>query len=183
MPPSPERWLPVRGFEGKYSISNLGRVRSEHRSAWNGRVWYKIPIRFLLSRPDADGYLLVDLYSSGVAKTCKVHRLVADAFIPNPGNLPMVNHCSGEKTNNSPPNLEWVTSKQNCRHAVEVLGRNFGDGCGASKLSDNQVIKIRRLSVLGKTDQQLATLYSVSRPQISRIRNYKSRIKYAQPNS
>lgn len=66
-----------------------------------------------------DGYELVDLYSNGRRSTRRVHRLVANAFLPNPDNMPEVDHLDGNKTNNSADNLEWVSTKENCRRAWE----------------------------------------------------------------
>lgn len=63
------------------------------------------------------GYEIVDLYKNGKRKTVRVHRLVAEAFIPNNDNKPEVNHIDGNKHNNNVDNLEWVTKKENCRHA------------------------------------------------------------------
>ena len=87
-----------------YIVSNTGRVRRE-RSTED-----KIP-------RERKGYLSVDLYSDGKRKTKRVHRLVAETFLPNPDNKPEVNHIDGNKHNNDVSNLEWVNSKENCRHA------------------------------------------------------------------
>lgn len=87
-----------------YVVSNTGRVRREHS------VKDKIP-------QERNGYLSVDLYSDGKRKTKSVHRLVAETFLPNPDNKPEVNHIDGNKYNNDVSNLEWVSSKENCRHA------------------------------------------------------------------
>jgi hypothetical protein len=68
---------------------------------------------------DKDGYLATDLYVNGVRHKKRVHRLVAEAFIPNPENKPEVNHRDGNKMNNEVANLEWVTKSENCWHAWE----------------------------------------------------------------
>jgi hypothetical protein len=66
---------------------------------------------------DRKGYLAVDLYDNGERKTKRVHRLVAEAFVPNPHGKPEINHIDGNRHNNKVSNLEWVTKKENCRHA------------------------------------------------------------------
>lgn len=118
---SNEVWRDIEGYEGLYQVSNWGRVRSMnyHHS---GKV------TVLKQAKDIHGYLLVKLCKNGKQKTRTVHRLVAIAFIPNPLNLPEVNHKDENKENNfvwvnddgtidlEKSNLEWVTAKQNSNH-------------------------------------------------------------------
>lgn len=111
-----ETWLPIRGFEGKLEVSDLGRVRSVERfvAFGQGRRWVPSTIRKLSN--DRDGYKII--WASG--KNIKVHRAVAEAFIPNPENKPQVNHIDGNKSNNAVSNLEWVTSRENREHATRM---------------------------------------------------------------
>ena len=102
-----EIWKTIPGYEGLYEISNFGRVKTH--CAGRGRNVTKI--RKLV--PDKDGYLTVMLTDHGRAKNMKVHRLVAEAFIDNPNNYPMINHKDECKSNNSFENLEWCDSKYN----------------------------------------------------------------------
>ena len=107
-----ETWKPISGYEGLYEVSNLGNVRSLKRANTNGRVlkqgW----------RPN--GYLIVSLSKNNRQKTKLTHRLVAEAFIPNPNRLSEVNHKDGNKENNCVDNLEWVTRMDNVKHSIET---------------------------------------------------------------
>lgn len=108
-----ELWVPVPSFEGMYEVSSLGRVRSVNRITNDGK---KIRGKILSSR--SGRYPCVTLYRCNSPVNFSIHRLVAQAFIPNPEHLPEVNHKDGNKLNNSVSNLEWSTSSNNCNHAV-----------------------------------------------------------------
>ena len=108
---SREIWKDIEGYEGLYQVSNLGRVKSLN---YNRTKKEKI----LKPRSNKDGYLRVVLYKEGKSKQYLVHRLVAQAFIPNPDNKPQVNHKDDNKTNNKVENLEWVTSKENANYGT-----------------------------------------------------------------
>lgn len=107
-----ETWKDVDGYNGVYSISNLGRVKS---------LYYSTPK--ILSANNQKGYKSVTFVDSlGAKRLMRVHRLVAMAFIPNPDNKPFVNHIDCIRDNNSIDNLEWVTEQENCNHAI-YMGR------------------------------------------------------------
>jgi len=110
-----EKWALVNGSNGNYSISNMGRLRSNQRITIR-KDGKRLPVKakILKQANDSTGYKRCAL--SGVG-TCKVHRLVALAFVPNPNNYPEVNHKDGNKANNNINNLEWVTHQQNTQHA------------------------------------------------------------------
>lgn len=110
-----EIWKPIKGYEGLYEVSNLGRVKSLPK-----RAGFSVRKEFIKSIfSDKEGYLKVDL-CNGRGKQMYVHRLVADAFIPNCDNKPMVNHIDGNKQNNSVENLEWCTCQENTIHAFNL---------------------------------------------------------------
>ena len=104
-----EIWKDVKGFEGLYLVSSFGRVkRVEHESRQRN-----YGERIKKTGKDKDGYITVMLYKGRKQKLCKVHRLVAEAFIPNPTKLPMINHKDETRENNSVSNLEWCDSTYN----------------------------------------------------------------------
>ena len=114
-----EEWRPIEGYEGLYEVSNLGRVRSLDRYVEysNGRI-HLHKGKVLSPAKDKNGYLKVVLNCNGKCKTTNIHRLVANVFIPNPDNLPMVNHKDEDKSNNSVDNLEWCDVKYNLSYGT-----------------------------------------------------------------
>lgn len=107
-----EIWKDIEGYEGKYEVSNLGNVRSLNYRG-SGKV------KLLKQIPDKDEYKTIQLCKNGKIKTYKVHRLVAIAFIPNPDNLPIINHKDEDKTNNNVNNLEWCTIAYNNNYGTK----------------------------------------------------------------
>lgn len=109
-----EIWIDVVGYEGKFQVSNLGRVKSLHRfyTSGNGGI-HEQPEIIMKGTCDNKGYLRVQLGQ----KTFKIHRLVAIHFIPNPNNYPQVNHKNCDKKDNRVENLEWCTNSMNQKHA------------------------------------------------------------------
>ena len=131
-----EIWKAVVGYEGLYEVSNIGRVKSIRKFNIKG---FREPERGY-ARFDAGhkGHLRVELTKDRKPKRWLVHRLVAIAFIPNPLNLPQINHIDCNPGNNCVENLEWCTPLQNIRHAIDMgrmksplLGRT-GDRCATS---------------------------------------------------
>lgn len=115
-----EAWLPVVGYEGYYEISNCGRLKALLREWVSGDRGSKRKINehFVSGVVTKKGYLYVGLRNrEGVQKTLKMHRLVAEHFIPNHENKPQVNHLDGNKLNNNYWNLEWATNRENVIHS------------------------------------------------------------------
>lgn len=112
-----EIWKDIKGYEGKYQVSTLGYVKS--LVMWTGDKYIKRDkiLRGVLYK---NGYMYVGLSKDGKVKRFKVNRLVAEAFIDNPYNLPVTNHKNGDKTNNTVGNLEWTSYSENLKHAYKT---------------------------------------------------------------
>lgn len=109
-----EIWKDIQGYEGIYQVSNLGRVRSVDRVVIHkDGVKHLYRGRVLKPHYNTSKYLAIGLHYNGISNTYLVHRLVAQVFIPNPNNLPEVNHIDEVITNNKVDNLEWCTSEYN----------------------------------------------------------------------
>jgi hypothetical protein len=119
----PEEWRWVPGHEWYYYVSNRGNVKSRAKN------------KIIYSAPDKDGYIKCNLYKRGKRKTCRVHHLVARAFLDNPNNCTEINHKDKNKANNHVNNLEWCTHEQNI-HA------KYGDGWEDINVVDAETCQI-----------------------------------------
>lgn len=108
-----EIWKDVVGYENLYQVSNLGRIKSLEK--YDGRGWHRKE-KFKKIHKNKGGYLVVELVKNKIKNKYLVHRLVAQAFIPNPENYPCVNHKNETRNDNRVENLEWCTQKYNCNY-------------------------------------------------------------------
>ena len=112
-----EIWRPVVGYEGLYEVSSYGRVRSVDRYVKSKSESYRLTKGKVLSGSiTKDGYVRCLIKVNGVGRSYFAHRLVAETFIPNPDNLPQINHKDEDKRNNRVDNLEWCTAKYNMNY-------------------------------------------------------------------
>ena len=132
-----EIWKDIVGYEGLYQVSNFGRIKSFPRKYTQKEIKILKPV---LSK---GGYLQCHLIKDGKSKTFAIHRLVAEAFLSNPNNLPEVNHKFGNKFDNYYENLEWCNSSQNKQHAFNMGLMQSGSESTKAKLTTDQVLLIR----------------------------------------
>lgn len=155
-------WKQIKDFDD-YEVSENGEVRS---------LKYGKEI-ILKGRLSKDGYLRYTLHKNGKAYEFKGHRLVAEAFIPNPENKPTINHINGDKTCNKKWNLAWATKKEQMQHAYK-LGLKRPIEPKNKKLTNEQVLEIRKIYKAHSKDYgmiALAKKYKVSEATIKRCVN------------
>lgn len=112
-----ETWKDIQDFEGKYQISNLGRVKSLYNDNGYKKTYREKILKYSIKK---NGYCQVILVKNRKRYSKNIHRLVAQAFIPNPNNLPCVNHKNEIKSDNAVENLEWCTISYNTRYSCGV---------------------------------------------------------------
>jgi len=160
---------PVPGYEGHYSVTADGRIWSEPRRApqlRRGKGSYPVLGRWLTTKVGRQGYPTVMLTLYALKKRVYIHRVLAQAFIPIPLGCDRleVNHINGIKTDNRLENLEWLTPAQNSKHAYTVGLRE-----PTRKLTDEQVIVIRRRVAAGESQRRVSLDYGISSSNISRL--------------
>lgn len=126
-----EEWRPVVGYESRYEVSNMGCVRNSA-----GHILTPIERR---------GYLCLNFCVNGVRKDAKIHRVVAEAFIPNPSGLPFINHKDEDKHNNRADNLEWCTTEYNNNYGTRNLRVAIGKTGEKMNWSEEGLDKLRRI--------------------------------------
>lgn len=167
-----EIWKDIKGYEGRYQVSNTGKVKSLTRE-WvfgNTNSVQRKEETIVTQYVNKYKYCCVLLSTNSKKKSIKVHRLVAIAFIPNPENKPQVNHKDGDKQNNNDWNLEWNTAKENVKHAYDTGLKNGSAGVknGRVKLTEKDVIEIRRLSST-MSGYAIAKKYGIYQTTVSKI--------------
>jgi len=164
-----EIWLPIQGFETHYEISNLGRVKSLARIIIRGHnTEYNVKEFIMKNHIDTKGYSQIQLRG----RYHSVHRLVAKHFIPNPLNLPQVNHKLGIKSDNRATELEWCEQSHNIKEAFR-LGLNSahsGEKNWQAKFEMDDIFDMKLLQKkIGLTTMQISKIYNVSYSVIYKI--------------
>lgn len=163
--PDEEVWKPIPSTNGVYAASSLGRIK---RVA-GGRGTRLGQTRKLQRHPQ--GYVFVKLSVGNKRRQPLVHELVAEAFIGPRPHAAVINHLDGAKTNNRPENLVYATYGENLEHTYTDLGRAVqqGEHNGNAKLTDAQVIEMRKRAHAGETQGALAEAFGVSQPVVSGV--------------
>lgn len=158
-----EEWRPIKGYEGLYSISSHGRVRSEAKKipVPNGGIRNHPQKMTALEKMDK-GYLRASLCTNASINKVLVHRIVAEAFIPNPSAYEQINHIDGNKANNIVTNLEWCTQEYNQHHAIE---HGFRTG-----ITTSQIAHIQDLLNQGLGPTEIGELFGKAQQTISDIK-------------
>lgn len=184
-----EEWRPVKGYEGLYEVSNMGRVRSVDRitAVTRGDTTYEVPYKGKMLTPQEirHGYLGVQLFGRGGHATrnmkgFSVHRLVAEAFLPNPDNLAEVNHKDEDKQNNRLDNLEWCSHRYNsnygnCQKKRVRIGADNPHSIRLAQLTkDGEVVRIYdSINEARRAGYGLGNIYKYFRGQYSHAYGYK----------
>lgn len=114
-----EIWKYIKGYEGLYQVSNLGRIKSLQRKVWNGFSFVDKKEKILAPRYNSKGYVSYALWKNKTRKDFKGHWLVLSSFIDNINNKPQINHKNGKKDDNRLCNLEWCNNSENQLHAIK----------------------------------------------------------------
>jgi hypothetical protein len=148
----------VKGYEQLYKVDKTGLVLS----------YYSNPPKLLEIQTHRQGYKQVGLYKNGKTKHKLLHRLVAEAHLPNPDNLPFINHIDFDKSHNYVSNLEWCNQKANVMHSVNNSKH------GATKLSNKNVVLIWKMLKVGIPERIIAEFFKTTQPNIHAIKTGKT---------
>lgn len=167
-----EIWSPVKELSDYYEVSTYGRVKSVPRMVNSGHGSKRF-VKGGFRKPclGTTGYWHLTFVINGKTKAARLHRMVAEAFIPNPENKPCVNHRDGDKLNNHVNNLEWCTYSENSIHAHKtgLSSVKKGEDVANSIFKTADVLRIRELFEMGVTQPELQKIYSASYAAINSI--------------
>lgn len=166
-----ENWKDIIGYEGAYQVSSFGRVKSLGRIIKHPHSKIRTLRERVLKSYNRCGYTAVELNKTSNS----THRLVADAFIPNPENKPCVNHINGIKNDNRVENLEWCTQSENSLHSFRIgTQSNKGENHPNSKITLVQSKEIKDLLSKGELTQiEIAKRYNISNHLVCKIKKRK----------
>jgi len=160
-----EVWKGIKALDNFYEVSTKGRIRNSKTGHIKAIVYDGHYCKF--------GY---DYKYNNQHKTgwYRVHKAVAEAFIPNPDNKSTINHKDGNTTNNTVDNLEWATPKEQMAHATQKLKRNCGENKKGALFTNEQVKQMRQMhEQQGMTAKQIAQIFNTKTAYITRILNYR----------
>lgn len=168
-----EVWVGILEAPDKYEISNKGRLRSLYREMDGEKIWTYLTPKILMCGLNNYGYKMAILRINGDNVGRLLHRMLAQAFLPNPQKLPFINHKDCNKVNNQLANLEWCTQKENVRHAFKmgVVNTTRGEKCGRSRLKEKY---IEGIFTSKESSVSLAKKFNVHPASICAIKNRKS---------
>ena len=162
-----EIWVDIEGYEGFYQVSNLGRIRSIEREIYKSNNIKQISKSHILKFEKRKGYNYVHLFKNGIRKRMAVHRLVAEAFIPNPDNKPQIDHINTIRDDNRVENLHWVTPKENMENPLTKENKSKSQkgkskGEPKSKESKDKIGKANSIKVaqLDKDTNELIKIWN-----------------------
>lgn len=157
-----EKWRDIPGYEGLYSVSDMGRVKSYKRIK-SGKIMRQQTRK---NHP----YLMLQLRKDKLYKHFLVHRLVAMAFLANDSNLPEVNHRDCNARNNSLKNLEWISSSDNTKHSfTHGKADHRGEKNSNAKLNESIVLDIRNKHDIGYSYSKIADMFNISKSTVAYI--------------
>jgi len=161
-------WRDIKGYEGLYKVSDLGNIKRMPSKSITGKA---LKEKYLKPQRDSNGYTRVYLIRDGKGTRAKRHRVVAENFIKNPLRKKEVNHKNGVKSDNRVVNLEWMTPKENTRHAwaTGLIKRECGEKSNASKLKKEDVLSIREKVLNGTNRNLISKEYGIALTTISAI--------------
>lgn len=171
-----EVWKDIPSLDGLYEASSLGRVRSKERTVefktrWGGVANRKLRSVVLSQQRHPQGYMFVSPSVNGKHLQNTVHNYIADAFLGARPSGTDVNHIDGDKTNNSPCNLEYVTRKENMLHAKEIgIWNNSGERNGQARADENTIRNAHFLLMEGFMVHEVQRVCKLTKSQVAKIR-------------